>query len=100
MAANRQITPPHLGLDGILQHKTTVTAYPYRTAKVWGTFLRFDRRAEGMYEIEEQLAAMAGMSHPDNHICYRIQTAGYPELYIMCSDDMLKVGTAIEEKYW
>lgn len=79
-----------------------VICYPYRTAKVVGAYLRFDRNSREAEMIEDQLAKLAGVSK-DNHTTYAIvpekEEDGAP-LFVWCSDSTMKIGTKLIEESW
>lgn len=81
----------------------TVKCYGYRTARVFGARLTFDRSDIHMVKLENALADRAGVSK-DNHVVYSIademsSLMGTP-MYVWCTDNHILIGTKIIEESW
>lgn len=79
-----------------------VICYPYRTARVFGAYLNFDRRSDEAKEIENILAKLANVNK-DNHVVYGIipekEDDGAP-LFVWCTDFLMRLGTKLMEESW
>lgn len=82
----------HIEID----YDAKVEFHPYRTRRVFGTYIDLDRRSPEAEEIEALLIKKSGRSYGDNHCCYTVQSPDEAPLYVWCSDDMLRIGTRIE----
>lgn len=71
---------------------TTVTQYPYRSARTKPMFT-IDRTTNEWREFENQLALKAGKER-DNHVVYTIDCNGQ-QIHFMCSDSKVFVGTEL-----
>ena len=82
-----------------------VTFHPYRTAMVYDRFLTMVRSSDEGRAFEDHLAEAAGVT-PDNHTAYTIQLSTHaaarpaPEIYVMCSDNKISIGTRLEIRNW
>ena len=82
-----------------------VIFHPYRTAMVYDRFFTLNRSSDEGREFENHLAEAAGVT-PDNHTAYTIQLSRYdsdrpvPEIYVMCSDNKISIGTRLEIRSW
>lgn len=79
-----------------------VICYPYRTAKVAGPYLSFDRCSPEARNIEATLAFNAGVEK-DNHVVYAIiseKEVDVAPLFVWCSDEMMRIGTKLIEESW
>ena len=76
----------------------SVMQYPYRKAFVADPFLSIPR--ELLKELEENLAAAAGV-RADNHTVYEfVQDKDKPPLYIMFSDFTVTFAHAVDARSW
>lgn len=87
---------------GMGEYCTTVKRYPYRSAMVTGNYIRISRNSDVGKEIEKALAKCVSRDYCDNHTCYAI-TNSYTDrapVYIMCTDDVIRIGSELLEKKW
>lgn len=75
--------------------ETTVTFYPYRTARVTHLFHQEGfMRGDEEWQIRERLALRSGKGM-DNHTCYKVEHPDMSTIYIQIHDWNFSVGLGI-----
>lgn len=74
-----------------------VKFYPYRSAFVYDEM--FDADRESLKSLEYMLAIKAGVE-TDNHTCYKVWIDGGKTYYVLCHDNIIRIGETLHEQEW
>lgn len=80
--------------------RATVTFHPYRTIRVFGTYIDIDRDSDIGKKLEEDLIQKSGRTYGDNHCGFTIQEENEAPLYVWITDDLIRIGTKLLKESW